>query len=92
MDSRTGCWTDAPYTDSLYWLRMDVEHVIAEIERLERIFAAPDPRPLSERDIAAANRMHDARQAHSPWFRLWQHYGVCCRPDAPVLGLPESGD
>lgn len=71
---------------------MDVEHVIDEIERLERIFAAPDSRPLSASDIAAANRDHDARHAHSPWFRLWQHYGICCRPEPPSLGLPEARD
>ena len=52
--------------------RMDLEQVIGEIERLERIFAAPDTRPLSETDIAAANQRHDTRLAHSPWFRLWK--------------------
>ena len=55
---------------------MDVEKVIAEIERLERIFSAPDIRPLSPSDISAANRRHDDKLAHSPWFRLWQRYGV----------------
>jgi hypothetical protein len=59
---------------------MDIEHVIAEIEQLERIFAAPDFRPLSASDISAANRRHDEMLARSPWFRLWQQYGVCCRP------------
>lgn len=58
---------------------MDVEHTIAEIEWLERIFAAPDTRPLSESDISAANRKHDESLSRSPWFRLWQSYGVCCR-------------
>src|SRR4029077_10936442 len=24
------------------------------------------------------NRCH----SHNPWFRLWQSYGVCCRPEA----------
>jgi hypothetical protein len=43
---------------------------IAEIERLERIFAAPDTRPLSPSDISAANRRHDEMLAHSPWFRF----------------------
>jgi hypothetical protein len=28
--------------------------------------------------------------AHSPWFRLWQHFGVCCRTESPVLRLGES--
>jgi len=59
---------------------MDAEQTIAEIEWLERIFAVPDTRPLSPSDLSAANRRHDDRLAHSPWFRLWQQYGVCCRP------------
>ena len=58
---------------------MDAEQTIAEIELLERIFAAPDNRPLSASDLSAANRSHDENLAHSPWFRLWRRYGVCCR-------------
>jgi len=58
---------------------MDTERTIAEIERLERIFAVPDTRPLSASDVAAANRRHDDALAHSPWFLLWQRYGVCSR-------------
>jgi hypothetical protein len=58
---------------------MDVEQTIADIEELEGIFAMPDIRPLSLSDVAAANRRHDAQLAHSPWFRIWQQYGVCCR-------------
>jgi len=58
---------------------MDTEQTIAEIERLERIFAVPDTRLLSAGDLSAANRRHDDMLAHSPWFRLWQRYGVCCR-------------
>ncbi|MGA8541620.1 MAG: hypothetical protein WB566_19110 [Terriglobales bacterium] len=58
---------------------MDAEQTIAEIESLERIFAVPDTRPLRASDLSAANRMHDDMHAHSPWFRLWQRYGVCCR-------------
>jgi hypothetical protein len=69
---------------------MDIERTIEEIERLERIFAVPDTRPLTENDIAAANRRHDQVLAHSPWFRLWQTYGICCRPVAPVLRLSET--
>ena len=69
---------------------MDVKRVIADIERLERMFAVPDTRPLSARDLSAANRRHDERLAHSPWFRLWQHFGVCCRSEAPVVQLPEA--
>jgi len=66
---------------------MDTEQTIAEIERLERIFAVPDTRPLSASDLAAANRRHDETLAHSPWFRLWQRYGVCCRGESPTLRL-----
>jgi len=68
---------------------MDAEQSIAEIERLERIFAVPDTRPLSASDLAAANRRHDEMLARSPWFRLWQHFGVCCRPESPALSLGE---
>jgi hypothetical protein len=58
---------------------MDVERIIDEIEQLREMFEAPDIRPLSTSDISAANRRHDEMLAHSPWFRLWQHFGVCCR-------------
>jgi hypothetical protein len=69
---------------------MDAEQTIAEIEWIEHIFAAPDTRPLSASDLAAANRKHDERLAHSPWFRLWQRYGICCRAASPpVLRLGE---
>jgi len=68
---------------------MDAEQTIAEIERLERIFAAPDTRPLSQSDLSAANRRHDELLAHSPWFRLWRRYGVCCRPESPTFQLGE---
>ena len=43
---------------------------------LERIFAAPDTRPLSASDLSAENRRHDEKLANSPWFRLWQGYGI----------------
>ena len=69
---------------------MDTEQTIAEIERLERIFAVPDTRPMSPSDLAAANRRHDEMLAHSPWFRLWQRYGVCCRAESPVLRLGKT--
>jgi hypothetical protein len=68
---------------------MDVERTIAEIEWLERTFVMPDPRPLSPSDLSAANRRHDEMLANSPWFRLWQQYGICCRSEAPVIRLPE---
>jgi hypothetical protein len=66
---------------------MDTEQTIDEIEWLERIFAAPDTRPLSASDLSAANRRHDEKLANSPWFRLWQRYGICCRPEHPELRL-----
>jgi len=68
---------------------MDVERIIDEIEQLQEMFEAPDIRPLSPSDIMAANRRHDAMHAHSPWFRLWQRYGVGCRPESPVVRLGE---
>ena len=68
---------------------MDVERIIDEIEQLQEMFEAPDIRPLSASDISAANRRHDERQANSPWFRLWQRYGVCCRDESPTLRLGE---
>jgi hypothetical protein len=61
---------------------MDAERTIGDIEQLEEMFEAPDIRPLSASDISALNRKHDGMLAHSPWFRLWQRYGVCCRSEA----------
>jgi len=58
---------------------MDIERTISEIEQLEEMFEAPDIRPFSASDIVAANRRHDEKLAQSPWFRLWQQYGICCR-------------
>jgi len=68
---------------------MDAEHTIAEIEWLEHIFAVPDTRPMSANDLAAANQRHDEKNANSPWFRVWQRYGGCCRSDHPVIRLGE---
>ena len=68
---------------------MDIERIIDEIRQLEEMFEAADIRPLSASDISAANRKHDEALAYSPWFRLWQHYGVCCRSEAPRIQLPE---
>ena len=68
---------------------MNLDKAIIEIELLERIFAVPDTRPLSTSDLSAANRRHDNKLDNSPWFRLWQRYGVCCRPEPPVLRLGE---
>ncbi len=55
---------------------MDVERIIDDIEQLQEMFEAPDIRPLSASDLAAANRRHDDLLAHSPWFRLWQEDGA----------------
>lgn len=70
--------------------RMDTERTIAEIEDLQRIFALPDTRPMNANDLAAANRRHDEKLANSPWFRLWQRYGICCRPESPTLQLGKT--
>jgi len=69
---------------------MDVERIIDDIEQLQEMFDAPDIRPLSASDISAANRRHDETLARSPWFRLWQRYGLCCRAESPVLQLGEA--
>ena len=68
---------------------MDVERIIDDIEQLQEMFEAPDIRPLSASDISAATRRHDEMNALSPWFRLWQDFGVCCRSENPVIQLPE---
>ena len=70
---------------------MDVERIIGDIEQLQEMFEAPDIRPLSASDISAANRKHDEMLAQSPWFRLWQRYGACCRPESPVIQPGERG-
>jgi hypothetical protein len=64
---------------------MDIEQTISDIERLERMYVVPDTRPMTATDISAANRIHDQKLANSPWFRLWQQYGICCRTANPVL-------
>jgi len=68
---------------------MNVEQTIAEIEQLERILAMDDLRPMSASDLSAANRRHDEEHANSPWFRLWQRYGICCRNASPAIQLPD---
>ena len=55
---------------------VDAEKIIFDIEWLERIAALPDPRPLQASDRFAANQRHDENNAHNPWFRLWQRYGI----------------
>lgn len=69
--------------------RMDVERVIADIEELERLYETADIRPLTASDVSAANRRHDEKLANSPWFKLWQAYGICCRSETPTLQSPE---
>jgi hypothetical protein len=69
---------------------MDIERIIDDIQQLQEMFEAPDIRPLSASDISAANRRHDEMQASSPWFRIWQRYGVCCRTEPPVLRLGQT--
>jgi len=61
---------------------MDLDRIIADIECLERTFAMPDTRPLGPSGLSAANRRHDQMLAGSPWFRLWQQYGICSRSDS----------
>jgi hypothetical protein len=68
---------------------MGTEQTIAEIEWLERVHTVPDTRPLNARDISAANRRHDEILAYSPRFRIWQRYGVGCRPESPVIQFGE---
>ena len=66
------------------------ERTHSEIAWLRRMFEMPDRRPLTESDIAAANRRHDEKLANSPWFKLWQSFGICCRAEAPVMRSPEA--
>jgi len=68
---------------------MDLERIIDDIEQLQEMFEVPDIRPLSAATSLLQNRRHDETLAHSPWFRLWQRYGVCCRHESPVLRLGE---
>ena len=69
---------------------MDVDRVIHDIEQLQEMFEAPDIRPLTATDISAANRRHDEQLAHSPWFKLWQSFGICCRTESPTLRIGET--
>ena len=69
---------------------MDVDRIIDDIEQLQEMFEAPDIRSLSASDISAANRRYDEMLAHSPWFRLWQRYGIGCRTESPMLRLDGS--
>jgi len=69
---------------------MDVERIIDDIEQLQEMFEAPDIRPLTASDISAANRRHDEKLAQSPWFRIWQRYGICCRPEPSLLLLGKT--
>ena len=51
---------------------MDDERIIGEIEQLQEMFEAPDTRVPGASDLAAENRRHRKKQAHSSWVRLWQ--------------------
>src|ERR1700687_2230926 len=53
--------------------------LLTRLSSYRKCSKAPDIRPLSANDISAANRRHAESNSHSPWFRLWQRYGVCCR-------------
>jgi hypothetical protein len=55
---------------------MDADQTISEIEWLERMYEAPDKRPLRPADREDANQKHDERNAQNPWFKLWRRYGV----------------
>lgn len=66
-----------------------LEKTIRDIEELEELFEMTDTRPLTASDVSAANRRHDAKLANSPWFKLWQSYGVCCRTTPAEFGLGE---
>ena len=68
---------------------MDIERIIDDIQQLEEMFEAPDIRPLSASAISAANRRHDEMLTHTPWFWLWQRYGLCCRSESSALRLGE---
>ena len=61
---------------------MDPEQTIAEFERAERIFAAPDTRPFSASDLAAAHRRHD--ETHSLWVSPW----AAVRGLKPLVSVP----
>lgn len=69
---------------------MATDRIISDIERLERMYALPDRRPMSASDLAAANRRHDEKLANSPWFKLWQSYGICCRSDSSEYRVADS--
>ena len=68
---------------------MDVERIISDIEQLQEMFEAPDIRPLKAGDIEAANRRHDEKLKNSPWFQLWQSYGICCRTESSTARFGE---
>ena len=86
-----GCRSvDDCHTHTGYREEMDAERTIAEIECLERILLEPDARPLRLSDVAAANRGQDALLPHTPWFQLWQEYGVCCRVMRAIRTLNQN--
>lgn len=62
---------------------MDTEQTIAEIERLERVFAVPDTRPLCRSDLSAANQRHDEMQANSHGFASGRGTVSVAEPSLP---------
>jgi hypothetical protein len=54
---------------------MDIDRTIDDIEQLEEMFETPDIRPLNASDLAALNRRHDERLAHSPGFSFGNGMG-----------------
>jgi hypothetical protein len=44
--------------------------------------------PLTQHDYRKREILASCR----PWFRLWQRYGVCCRPESPVIRLGDTGN
>jgi hypothetical protein len=61
----------------------------ATTERVRRLEERKVICGLSRRNRIRSSR-NDEMLANSPWFQLWQRYGVCCRTEFSVLRLGES--
>jgi hypothetical protein len=59
---------------------MDIERIIDDIEQLQEMFEAPDIRPLTAGDLAAANRRHDEKLARSLGFDSGSGMGFAAAP------------
>jgi hypothetical protein len=74
----------------------DQAHVLLHAASMKGSKAADNDRSQVQPAITGCNPIArgfgsgSGMQSHSPWFRLWQRYGVCCRPEAPVIRLPEG--